>query len=174
MAAIKQQEFWRTFVYLKEAPSNTVANKLLIKDNMVRGFIGIKENNQFEIFGGVCWGSGDPNNGGNLIGITFSLESMPRKTKINLLSQPIPSVMSDEKCTKQVENFVHRMLPKAIEKMIKHLKNKKGKGRYSGRRMEAHRRGNTINTGDFFDDEKDNLFTTDFIKLARQLTITYR
>lgn len=174
MAAIKQQEFWRTYIYLRETPSNTVANKLLIKDSVVRGFIGIKDNNKFEIYGGVCWGSGTSTIGGNLLGITFSLENMPRKTKINLISQPDLSLLDDNKCIKHVENFVHNMIPKAVEKMIKHLKNKKSTGHYVGRRMEAHRRSGSITTGDFFDEERDNLFTSDFIKLARQLTITYR
>jgi hypothetical protein len=177
MPAIKLSHYWKDLTFLRVIPSNCVANRISIKDQnnnqiFVRGFMGINNINSTDLVGGICWGSGNPNNNGSLNGIVFSITQHPRKTKINLTYQPNNLTISH--CDKIIENFFHEMSKKIYTKMVAHYKNKKNQGRYAGRRMEAHKRGTLITSGDYFNTELDNLFIQDFITEARKLNITYR
>jgi len=135
----------------------------------IRGFVGVRTPTSASLEGAFCWGAGP-----NLVSVVFALTTSGRNTSINF--NEIPSGWSIAKAEKHVKALLGTVHQKLHDRMIARMpsapKSKKPGGRYTGVRLEAHRRLKTLPKNQF--SQSPQLFSKSFVFLAAKLHITYK
>ena len=156
---------------LKQLPSNCVANNLEVSNGqesfVLQGYVGFPCIGDQRLIFGFNWGRDlDLNSvigeieiyGDNVI--IFEIEKLGPKTGVQNLDDQL------------LENFLKAMVPKVSLKLNKFTSGKKGGG-YNGPRLEAHKRGNKPQN-DKFKANIGKIFTSEFEKTGRRLTVVYK
>jgi hypothetical protein len=159
-----------THTYLAQMPKNYVFNKLdlLVGGDIhqVRGFIGVRNSTSEPLEGAFCWGSG-----ANLQSIIFSITQNERTTTIQL--PQVPRGMAIATVENAVKSLILALKGQIQEKFLVIVEGRERRGgKYTGPRLEAHRRIKTLPANKFA--QARDKFTPEFAALAPRLNVTYR